>query len=232
MFDKTKAIILKKTVLSGNGVIVKMYTQEFGVKSYFGRVSKKAKNLYLPLSVVNITAYNNPKKTIQNIKDYELDVPFRSIYQDIYKSNILLFINEILNQVIQEEEQNLTKFHFIENSLLRLEKEELSMDFHLIFLMQLTQFLGFEPSMDSDKLYFDMEEGELTNIIPVHANFLDKIETQSFKYLYELAFGMNPEGNFNNKTRKRTLQILVTYYKYHTDMRDLKSLQVLETVFN
>ena len=43
MFDKTKAIILKKTVLAGNGVIVKMYTQEFGIRSYFGRVSKKTK---------------------------------------------------------------------------------------------------------------------------------------------------------------------------------------------
>lgn len=232
MFDKTKAIVLKKTVLSGNGLIIKMYTQEFGVKSYFGRVSKKTKNLYLPLSVINITAYNNPKKTIQNIKDYELDVPFRSIYQDIFKSNILLFINEILDQVIQEEEQNLAKFQFIENSLLRLENEQLSMNFHLVFLMQLTQFLGFEPSMDSDKLYFDLEEGEMTNIIPVHSNFLDKHETESFKSLYELAFGINQTVRFDNKTRKRLVQIIVTYYKYHTDMRDLKSLQVLETVFN
>jgi len=232
MFDKTKAIILKKTVLAGNGVIVKMYTQEFGIRSYFGRVSKKNKNLYLPLSVVNITAYNNPKKNIQNIKDYELDVPLRSIYQDIYKSNILLFLNEILNQVIKEEEQNLAKFKFIENSLMRLENENLSMDFHLVFLMQLTQFLGFEPQLDSEQTYFDMEEGELTNIIPVHSNFLDEKESILFKSLYETAFGIKQATNFDNKSRKRVLQILVTYYKYHTDMRDLKSLQVLETIFN
>ncbi len=232
MFDKTKAIILKKTVLAGNGVIVKMYTQEFGIRSYFGRVSKKNKNLYLPLSVVNITAYNNPKKNIQNIKDYELDVPLRSIYQDIYKSNILLFLNEILNQVIKEEEQNLAKFKFIENSLMRLENENLSMDFHLVFLMQLTQFLGFEPQLDSEQTYFDMEEGELTNVIPVHSNFLDEKESILFKSLYETAFGIKQATNFDNKSRKRVLQILVTYYKYHTDMRDLKSLQVLETIFN
>ena len=232
MFDKTKAIILKKTVLPGNGLIVKMYTQDFGVRSYFGRISKKAKNLYLPLSVVNITVYNNPKKNIQNIKEYELDIPFRSIYQNIYKSNILLFINEVLNQVIQEEEQNLAKFQFIENSLLRLENDKLSMDFHLVFLMQLTQFLGFEPSMDSDKIYFDLEEGELTNFIPVHSNFLDAQESILLKSLYELSFGISNNLNFDNKSRKRTLQILVTYYKYHTDMKDLKSLQVLETVFN
>ena len=79
MFDKTKAIILKKTVLPGNGLIVKMYTQEFGVRSYFGRISKKAKNLYLPLSVVNITVYNNPKKNIQNIKEYQFIKTFISL---------------------------------------------------------------------------------------------------------------------------------------------------------
>lgn len=232
MFDKTKAIVLRKTVLSGNGLILKLFTKEFGVKSYFGRVSKKTKNQYLPLSIINITAYNNPKKDIQNIKEYELDIPFRSIYQDIFKSNILLFINEILNQVIQEEEQNLDKFHFIEKSLIRFENEELSMDFHLVFLMQLTQFLGFEPSMDSNKIYFDLEEGELTNILPAHPNFLDEKESSLFKNLYDLAFGTINEFHFDNKSRKRTLQILVTYYKYHTDMKDLKSLQVLETVFN
>ena len=143
-----------------------------------------------------------------------------------------MFINEVLNQVIQEEEQNLAKFQFIENSLLRLENDKLSMDFHLVFLMQLTQFLGFEPSMDSDKIYFDLEEGELTNFIPVHSNFLDAQESILLKSLYELSFGISNNLNFDNKSRKRTLQILVTYYKYHTDMKDLKSLQVLETVFN
>ncbi|MGK0436242.1 MAG: DNA repair protein RecO (recombination protein O) [Flavobacteriales bacterium] len=86
--------------------------------------------------------------------------------------------------------------------------------------------------MDSDKIYFDLEEGELTNFIPVHSNFLDAQESILLKSLYELSFGISNNLNFDNKSRKRTLQILVTYYKYHTDMKDLKSLQVLETVFN
>ena len=60
--------------LKGKINIINVWEENF--KTEFGKataksgelsyLSLKAKNLYLPLSVVNITVYNNPKKNIQN----------------------------------------------------------------------------------------------------------------------------------------------------------------------
>ncbi len=232
MFHKTKGILLRKTKLSNGGYMLKYFTENFGIKTYFGRISKKEKNAYLPLSIANITAYDQPKKTIHTIKDYELFSPLRSVYQDIYKSNVLIFINEVLNYIIQEEEANKEKYQFLEYMIIQLEKEPFNSNFHLLFLMKLTSFIGIEPNLDSDRHYFDMEEGDLTNTIPIHSNFFDSDETVLFKTIYQNSIENKSSFKLTNTQRKRTLQLLVTYYRYHTDMRELKSLPVLEMVFN
>jgi DNA repair protein RecO (recombination protein O) len=226
MFHKTKGILLRKTKLSSGGFILKFFTEEFGIKTYFGRVTKKEKNTFLPLSIANITAYDQPKKTIHTIKEHQPDPPLRSVYQDVFKSNVLLFLNEILNHVIQEEEKNEEKYHFIESEIITLENEKFDPNFHLVFLMKFTYLLGIAPNLDNEKLYFDMEEGELTNIIPIHPHFFDEKETQLFKAIYTNSV------KFSNDNRKRTLQLLVTYYRFHTDMKELKSLPILETIFS
>lgn len=232
MFHKTEGILIKKTVLSGSRLILKIYTEEFGLKSYFGRNSKKEKKSYLPLSIVSLTAYDNPKKTIHGIKDYELVSPLSSIYTDIYKSTVLLFINEIINSVIQEEETNKEKFHFIKNQILLLEEKKFDSNFHLVFLMKFTALLGFIPHLDGKGIYYDLEEGELTNRMPIHPNFMDESETKLFRALFNLCEETNSVYKIDNNSRKRTLQTMVMYYRYHTDMRELKSLPVLETVFS
>ncbi len=231
MFQKTRGILLKKTKLANGGLVLKFYTEEFGVKSFIGRSSKKVKNTFLPLSIASFSAYANPKNELNNIKDYETEYPLRDIYQDIYKSNILIFLNEILNHVIQEEEKNLQKFNFLIKTILELETQPLSMDFHLIFLMQFTSYLGLEPDTESKGTYFDFAEGEIKGSIPTHIHFFDESETVLFKHLYDLAFEEGISTQFTNQLRKRALQLIVTYYRYHTDMRELKSLTVLETVF-
>ncbi len=231
MFQKTRGVLLKKTKLANGGLVLKFYTEEFGVKSFIGRSSKKAKNTFLPLSIASFSAYANPKNQLNNIKDYETEYALREIYQDIYKSNILIFLNEILNHVIQEEEKNTNKFNFLIKSILELETQPLSMDFHLIFLMQFTSYLGLDPDMESKGSYFDFAEGQIKSSIPTHVHFFDESETLLFKHLHELAFEDGVLTQFTNQSRKRALQLIVTYYRYHTDMRELKSLPVLETVF-
>lgn len=231
MFHTTKGILLRKTKLSNGGYILKVLTEEFGLKTYFGRVSKKQKNVFLPLSISQITAYDQPKKVIHTLKEYQKESSLISVYQDIFKSNVIVFLNEILNHVIQEEEPNKPKYQFIENEILRLEKEEFDANFHLYFLMNFTTYIGIEPTLGSAHLYFDMEEGELTNSIPIHPHFFDEKETELFKKLYHNS-QTNEKIHFSNTERKRVLQLLITYYRYHTDMKELKSLPVLEMVFS
>lgn len=232
MYHKSQGILLRKVKLTGGGFIVKIFTAQFGIRSYFGRTSKQNKNKYLPLSIVHITGFQQPKKTIYSLKEYELAFPFRDIYQNIYKSNVLIFINEVLNQVIQEEEANPQKFTFLESKIMELEKEQFDPNFHLLFLVQLTSFLGFEPDTHGTGTYYDYAEGELTFSTPTHSHFFDQEETVLFQSICKASFETNSEINLSNMARKRGLQLILTYYRYHTEMRELKSLPVLEMIFS
>jgi len=234
MFHSTEGILIKKTKLSSGGFILKFYTQEFGIKSYFGRKNKKQKTAFFPLSMYHISSYENNKKTIQNAKEITLKTPYSSIYNNIYKSNIILFINEILDKILKEEEQNQELYSFIKTALLQFDTEEFNVNFHLVFLMQLTQFLGIEPFPDGtekEKGFYDLEEGHLTEITPLHPNYLTKEEVNIFIKVYYFFFSITKEINLTNSDRKTVIHALIKYYKYHTDMRDLKSLEVLEVVF-
>ncbi len=232
MYHKSKGILLRKIKLTGGGFMLKIFTSEYGIRSYFGRTSKQMKNKYLPLSIVNLTGFQQPKKTVYSLKEYELATPLRDIYQNIYKSNVLMFINEILNQVIQEEEPNPEKFTFLESKIIELEDEKFDSNFHLVFLIQLTSYLGFEPDTNGEGTYYDYSEGECTFSSPAHAHFFDQEETLLFLTICKAAFDTNENFHLSNTSRKRGLQLIITYYRYHTEMRELKSLPVLEMIFN
>jgi DNA repair protein RecO (recombination protein O) len=231
MFQTTEGILIKKTPYSGNGFILKVYTLKSGVKTYFTRKNKKQKNALQPLSIIGLSGTNNPKKTIQNCNEISVSKNYTSIYDNIIKANIVLFINEVLNNVLIEEQENESMYHYIEDSLLQFDKEELNVNFHLTFLMGLTQFLGFAPNCKISKGYFDIEEGTSTAIEPSHNNYFNKYQTTLFYQLSNTVFDTD-KAKFNNQERKELIIILLRYYNYHTNMRDLKSLAVLEMVFS
>lgn len=232
MHHKSKGILLRKTKLSGGGYILKILTLEFGIRSYFGRTTKQTKNKYLPLSLVELAGFQQPKKTIYSLKEYELTPVLRDVYHNIYKSNVLIFINEILNNVIQEEESNPEQYFFLEKKIKELEEQKFDSNFHLIFLIQLTSFLGLEPDIHGEGKYYDFAEGEFTYSSPTHSNFFDEEESLLFKSICMAGFEPDYRLKISNQTRKRGLQLLINYYRYHTEMRELKSLPVLEMIFN
>ena len=96
MFASYTGVIIRKVPQTGNGFILKVYTKEEGIKSFYVRKTKQTKATLMPLALVSITAYNNKKKPVLNSKELSLSIPFNSIYSDITKRNIVLFINELL----------------------------------------------------------------------------------------------------------------------------------------
>ncbi len=230
MFLSTEGILLKKTAYTGNGLILKVYTKEKGIKQYFARKTKKTKAIFQPLTILNITAYENPKKTIQNVKEVTIAKPYKSLQTDLIKSNICLFINELLEKVIQEEEPNKQLYTFLKQELITFDDEEINLNFHLDFLMKLTFQLGIEPDCNSEKPYFDVEEGRLFPTQPNHEYFFNKKDTHIFKKIWEAAFNNEPLS-LTNIERKQGIKLLLIYYRFHNMIKELKSLPVLEMVF-
>ena len=142
-----------------------------------------------------------------------------------------MFISEILHHSIHEEEKNEAFFTFLETALHWLDNHDEIANFHLIFLLESTKYLGFYPDIsNTDYPFFEMTEGIFS---PFHAiSSLTQHETNLFKKLIDLRFD-NDQKTFHIIERQILLKILIDYYSFHLDgFKKPKSLEVLREVFS
>lgn len=244
MLYTSRGIVLHHFKYSEKSVIAKIYTEKFGLQSFIinGVRNKKSTNKasYLqPLSLVEINAYKKENKGLQQIKNIKLSVPFQEIPFHIYKTSIAFFVAEVLYKTIKEEERNDALFQFLFHSIqiLDLQKEEY-IDFHLVFLAQLTKPLGFFPQYinnenDIENLYFDLQEGIFTSLLPFHQHFIEKDLSVLLKQVFGTKFDAKKQFTFDTVNRRLILNALLNYYSLHVSNFDhLKSKEVLEEILS
>ena len=233
---KTKAIVISSLKFQEKSLIVKCFTLSHGLKTYFVRdafSSKKASQkiaYFQPLTILEIEAIHKNKGTLENFKEIKIASAFHSIHSDIYKSTIVMFLSEMLHHSIHEEETNEPLFSFLEAALSWLDNHDEIANFHLIFLLETTKYLGFYPdTSDIEMPFFEMNEGIFT---PFHAvSSLTEHESNLFKKLIDLKFDNN-QKIFHVIERQIVLKILIDYYSFQLDgFKKPKSLDVLKEVF-
>jgi len=238
MLIKTKAIVLTSLKYAEADLIVKCLTEE-GIKSYlirsiFRSRSKKLKIGYFqPLSQLDITANHNKQGNLNKINEARVSYLYQSLATNIYKQSIALFLAEVLTHALKEEEKNQVQFSFIETSLQWLDQHDSYANFHLIFMLQLTKYLGFYPDVDNQKAaYFDLEEGTFRNAKP-YRNFLHGKKLILFKSIIGIKFDDMLRLKWNSEARQIVLDILLEYYEFHLPgFKKPRSLKVLKEVFN
>lgn len=235
----TKAIVLSALKYGDTSLIVKCYTQEEGIKTYLvrGVLKPKKKGItaayFQPLTQLKIVANHNTKNTLNSLKEVQVYQPYRTVYSNIVKQSIVLFLSEVLSNAIQEEEQNTTLYEYLETALQWLDLHDNVANFHLLFLLNLTGFLGFYPDLsDTKKNGFDLLEGVYSDNF-ANKNVIYKNDFYQFKKLLGINFDAIQEVSFSKEERQVVLQIIIQYFKLHLgNFRNPKSLQVLETVFS
>ena len=237
MLVKTKAIVISSLKYQEKSLIVKCFTLSDGLKTYFvrdafsSRKSNQKIAYFQPLSILEIEAVHKNKGKLENFKEIKLAVPFQTIHSNVIKSTIVMFLSEMLHYSIHEEEKNESLFLFLETALSWLDTHDEMVNFHLIFLIEATKYLGFYPDIsDSDLPFFEMNEGVFTLFNAISS--LSQHETNLFKKLLDLKFE-NDQKTFGVIERQILLKILIDYYSFHLDgFRKPKSLDVLKEVFS
>jgi DNA repair protein RecO (recombination protein O) len=237
MLVKTKAIVISSLKYQEKSLIVKCFTLSDGLKSYFvrdafsSRKSNQKIAYFQPFSILEIEADHKNKGTLENFKEIKLAIPFQTIHNTVTKSTIVLFLSEMMHYSIHEEEENDALFTYLETALLWLDAHDEIANFHLIFLLEATKYLGFYPdNTDIDLPYFEMTEGIFTPFNAISS--LSEHETQLFKKLLELKFESDLK-TFHIIERQILLKILIDYYSFHLEgFRKPKSLDVLKEVFS
>ena len=239
MLTKNNSIVLSKLKYRDYDLIVKCYTQQRGVVSYILRGvlrSKKgqSKTVYFQeLSQLQIEENYKPNQSLHALKEVKFNHIYTTLHTNIYKSAIVLFLSEILSNVLKEEEKNEDLFHYIETALQYLDNEDQFSNFHLLFLLKLTRYLGFQPeNLKIDYPYFNLESGvfEATN------NGVYSLSGENLILLKRLLgtnFDALDDVKINAKQRQEFLNMLLYYFELHLgSFKKPKSLQVLNDVFH
>jgi DNA repair protein RecO (recombination protein O) len=240
MEHKTKGIIYHTIKYGDSGLIVKIYTDIYGLQSFIinsvrGNKGKIKASVFQPLNLVELVINLKENRSLQRIKDIRIHPAFHTIHDDIVKSSIVLFLNEILYKSIQEPghaDQPLFDFIFHSLEILDL-KTEVNPNFHLYFLIQLSKLLGFYPhgEYSLQTPYFDLKEG---NFISSNIELLITMDEGLSKLLYSLmnsSYESLDEIKISSATRKALLNKLLLYFELHlASFRNIKPAAILEEI--
>lgn len=220
--------------------IVDIYTEANGRMSFFIPLPRSRKAavktvLFQPLSIIEFEAEYRPNITLHRIKEAKAGHPFKSIPYNPYKSAIALFISEFLYRALREEAENPPLFAYLLSSIEWLDECERDYaNFHLVFLMRLSRFLGLYPNTEDyhEGDYFDLLNSEFTSICPYHSSHIRPEEARALLMLMRMNYETMHMFPMNHEERNRCVSIINEYYRLHLpNFPLLKSIGVLKELF-
>ena len=221
MLYKTRGIVFRFTKYGETSIIVNIFTELFGLQSYMvnGVRSRSSKNkiaLYQPLTLLDLVVYHRENANILRIKELKCLYPYQTIHRDIRKSAIAMFLNEILNKAVKDQSHADEIGEFLINSFTALDQLSSVENFHLIFLLKLSRYLGFGPQTKEEILdgwLLDKHKGELLKIL-IDANYDSTLL-------------------INYDERRDILEALLRFYSSHIEnLGEIRSVDVLRDILN
>jgi DNA repair protein RecO (recombination protein O) len=240
MLTKTPAIVLHALKYGETRLIVDMFTRSHGRLSFIVSLPKSPKGkikkqFFQPLTLLEIETDVRPKLQLQKLSDVRLLYPFSTIPFEPEKLAISLFIAEFLYYAMRGEQQNVPLFDYVTDSIQWLDGQEGRFaNFHLVFLMRLSRFLGFYPNLDgyTPGDYFDLRESIFSAQPPGHHEFLQPAEAEIVQLMMRMDYATMHLYRLSHHDRNRLLEVALTYYRLHLpDFPELKSLAVLQELY-
>lgn len=237
---KTEAIVLHSLKYGDRQLIVDLYTLLYGKLSFAVKIPQSAKGklkkqFFQPLTLLNIEMDYRPNLQLQRLNDVQLAIPYTSIPFDAVKLSISLFISEFLYYALRSEQTNVPLYHYITDSLMWLDNcREHYANFHLVFLMRFSRFLGFYPNLDDYQVgdVFDLRAATFSAVVPLHRDFLQPTEAEVLLQMMRMDYSTMHLFKMNRKDRQRMLDTIILYYRLHLpSFPELKSLEVLKELF-
>jgi DNA repair protein RecO (recombination protein O) len=222
MLHKTRGIVFRFTKYGDSSIIVTIFTELFGIQTYMvnGVRSKNAKGkiaLYQPLTLLDLVVYYKENASIKRIKEVKCAHQYQTLSTDIRKSSIAIFTSEILNKAVKDESHAQEIFEFLFNALILLDHQETGVEnFHLVFLIKLSRFLGFGAHQTEEIL---------------GVRLLDREEEELLKEL--IASDFTKTVHMSNVQRRNLLEAILRFYAMHLELLgEIKSIQVLKEVMS
>lgn len=240
MLVKTRAIVLHSIKFKDSQQIVDMLTEEQGRISFICHVSSSKKGKYkkqffqpLTLLVVEYDYRSNSK--LQHLQDIAIEFPYCSVPFDAFKLAISMFMAEFLLYATRDEQQNIPLFSYIHNSMRWLDGAVSSFsNFHLVFMMKLSLFLGFYPNLEDYHPgdIFDLRNACFSSLVPIHKDYVSSKESSLIALLMRLSYKTMHLYTMSREERNHCTEVILLYYRLHIPgFPELKSIDVLKSLF-
>ena len=233
MLNKTRAIVLHHIKYGESSLIVTLYTEKYGrlacmVKGIRSKKTRFPVTLFQPLTLLETVIYYKQNREVHRIKEVSCPFHYDTVPFNITKSAIALFLAEILYITLREEESNPSLFAFLFHSFQLLDtKDEGTANFHLLFLLHYSKYLGIFPEdlegienglLSADlQVFSGMPADAVSAITPLLSNSPGQLEIIKL----------------TNNSRSILLERILRYYAQHLEgMSRLKSVQILKEIFN
>jgi DNA repair protein RecO (recombination protein O) len=239
MLHKTRGIVFKTTDYGESSVIVQVFTEKFGLQSYIVNGAKKpkakiARNMLQPLHLLDMVVYHKNTGNVQRIAELKNSPVLQTIPYDVIKSSVAMFLNEVLYKAVRQQSADENLFGFIFSAIEWLDHQTEGLaNFHLLFLIQLTRYIGFYPDryLAGDADYFDLKNGVFSRYKPDSTSYLLPPHTQNFTVLLQCSFENILHLKLTNDDRRYLIQKLLEYYALHIEgFGSIRSHEVLEEV--
>jgi DNA repair protein RecO (recombination protein O) len=240
MLQTTRGIVFQQLKYGESSIIVRIYTESLGLQSYmirgFRRKSSRIRPAHLQhLTLVELEVNQRDNKSLQHLKELRVVFPYSTLPFDVKKSAVAVFLNEILNKTIREEEANPGLFRFLESSFQFLDTMTGSISlFHHAFLIRLSKFLGFFPkdNYTPERSGFNLLEGEFTSGTGPKNTIAPPDIGKSLHRLLNLDFERMGTLRLKSSVRQELLEMLLNYYRHHVPgLTSIKSAEILKEVF-
>jgi DNA repair protein RecO (recombination protein O) len=248
MIHRTSGIVFRTIRYSETSVISKIYTHKFGMQSYITNGVRKEKSrtkavLLQVMSMLDMEVYYHEHRNLHRIREMRSEYIFSSLLFNPLKAAAGLFMMEVLNKCIREEEPNEEMFSFISEKLQTLDRQEkIPANQLLTFLLELSSLVGFYPhgELCTATSYFDLQAGRFVADASIHPymvspplseNFSLLIRQENFSKTSDFA---KAEGTtqFDSPLRRKLLDTLLQYFQLHVpNFSYPKSLHVLQEIF-
>jgi DNA repair protein RecO (recombination protein O) len=241
MLHKTRGIVLKTTDYGETSVIVQVFTEKLGLQSYIINGVKKprakiSRNMLQPLHLLDMVVYHKSAGNVQRIAELKTSPVLQSIPYDVIKSSMAMFLNEVLYKSVKQQTADENMFDFVFSAVEWLDHQTAGLaNFHLLFLIKLTRYLGFYPDRYqlNEADYFDLKNGVFIKYKPDSTLYLSPPHTQNFSQLLQCSFENIATLKLSNDERRYLIAKVLEYYALHIEgFGNIHSHEILEEVLS
>lgn len=232
---------LRVTKYSDSKSILSAYTLQhgrmaFAIPAGAGREASRRRALFMPMTPIECISDIRPDREIHTLSEPRALMALHNTHSNPVKSAICLFLAEVLSVTLRESENDAALWHYIYRSIEALDslRTDKVANFHICFMMGLSQFLGISPdtSYYKEGMTFDMVDATFRLSAPLHSNYQAGSNARLVKTLTRLNYRNMHKLRLAKADRNAILDEILRYYTMHyVSLGNLKSLDVLRALF-